>query len=204
MWAYLSRLHEMAQAANVRLHGFGICSWPIIRDFPWYSVDSSDASIGVRFGTLSVYDPYADTWRTWTWKDRAGWAKYGWLVREYEMSPDDFEKTGMLWAQRVALMTISARSWAIAADRLENRTRVYQTPVLNAQAIRSDPSYGTVGREVMETYENANRWAGTRVYVADPHGGRPAQRRNIEVWASEREWAKKKSPPGRQTATQGG
>jgi hypothetical protein len=135
-----------------------------------------------------VYDPYGDTWRTWTWKDKAGWAEWGWLVREYEMSPDDFEKTGMLWAQRRALMSISTRSWAVAAMRLEG-TLVYQTPVLNAQAIKADPNKAVVGREVMETYESSNRWA-TKLFLTDSSFARHwAGERGIGVFEENRDWA---------------
>lgn len=35
------RAHQIAERAGARLHGFGLSSIPLLRDLPWYSVDST-------------------------------------------------------------------------------------------------------------------------------------------------------------------
>lgn len=116
LWAYLSRLHGLAQAAGVGLHGFGLSSWPVIRGFPWRSVDSSTPGLGYRYGRIQAFDPYTDRWHMWALRDRRAWHRHGWLVREYGMAPADF--TGDNVAIRGALIQISARCWSRAASAL--------------------------------------------------------------------------------------
>lgn len=37
-------------------HGFGATCWEIASSLPWYSVDSSSWTAGIRFGTVPVFD----------------------------------------------------------------------------------------------------------------------------------------------------
>jgi hypothetical protein len=171
LWRYLAGLHAEAQEAGVKLHGFGLSSWPLIRRFPWYSVDSSTPGLGYRYGVMKVYDPYGDRIVTWGLHDRKKWQKYGWLVREYGMRPEDFRGTGP--AIRGALIAISARSWAHAARQLAD-TRVYIT---DGAFGSGEPSHGK-GAVRIGAFHDGNRWEhGTRLYVTDPH---PSATKNVE------------------------
>jgi hypothetical protein len=171
LWRYLDAVHARAGAAGTRLHGFGLGAWRLIERYPWFSADSSLASMGFRYGVVSAYDMYANTWRQWHLRDRKAWGRWGWLVREYEMTPDEFHGSNV--TARAPLITLAARSWSLAAKRLE--TRIYTTPHLSVSAIKS-PSTAPIGQELMRCYEDGNRWSPT-VYIADPH---PSANKNVE------------------------
>jgi hypothetical protein len=201
-WRYLSKLHDQAQASEVKLHGFGLCSWPVIRQFPWHSVDSSEASSGFRYGRVTCYDPYADTWRAWHLRDRQAWGRWGWLAREYEMTPTDFGGSNV--EAREALITIAARSWAVAARRCE--VEVYQAPHLSAAGIKSkNPAQAPTGRDVIAAYQRANDWegeaSGTTLYVAEAYTsqeGRRGSNWHFARWQDGVRWerARRDSSPG--------
>lgn len=150
LWAYLSRLHGLAQAAGVGLHGFGLSSWKVIRGFPWRSIDSSTPGMGYRYGRIQAFDPYTDRWHAWSLRDRRAWHRHGWLVREYGMTPDDFAGDNV--AIRTALIQIAARSWSRAAAALSTETYIADPP--------PTPKLAT---ERIAEWDRGNTW----VYVVD-------------------------------------
>jgi hypothetical protein len=154
LWAYLSRLHGLAQSAGVGLHGFGLSSWPVIRGFPWRSVDSSTPGLGYRYGRIQAYDPYTDRWHAWALRDERAWHRHGWLVREYGMAPGDFKADNV--TIRTALIQIAARSWSRAA-------RTLATVVYVVDAAMAQPQDGTTRLAV---FERGNRWS-----PPEPHTG---------------------------------
>lgn len=166
---YLGRLHAIAGERGTRLHGFGLSSWPMIRRFPWYSVDSSAPGSGYRYGRVMAFDPFADKWVTWGLRDKRAWHRHGWLVREYGMTPADF-RSPVNREVRAALIAIAARSWSRAASTLVS-TRFYLVDTATS-AMKGGPAHG----DVQAQWENGNGWD-TRVYVTDAaldqveHGG---------------------------------
>jgi len=52
---WLVRCFQAAGDAAV-FHGFGITSWPLLKDFRWYSADSSSWGYGFRFGKVPIFD----------------------------------------------------------------------------------------------------------------------------------------------------
>lgn len=213
---YLADVHERAARAGTALHGFGLGSWPMIERFPWYSADSSLASMGFRYGRVQVYDPYANTWRSWHLRDRKAWGRHGWLVREYGMSPREF--TGSNVEARSALIGLAARSWSLAAKRLA--TRVYTTPHLSVSTIKADGGTETA-RSIMRQYEDGNEDgariyavvtnnraqgqvedlaayvaadAGTALYLTDPHPSANKNYERIGPWHDGNRWAEEEAP----------
>jgi hypothetical protein len=153
LWSYLDRLHGLADAAGVKLHGFGLSAWPVIRAFPWHSVDSSTPCVGFRWGQIMVFDPYSDTWRVWRIRDRRAWHRYGWLVREYEMTWEDFDPEGSAALgspQRQALTTLAARSWKRAAMTVPD-CHLYIVDTITSKLTRGR-------RPQMGWWEDGNRW----------------------------------------------
>lgn len=71
-------------------HGFGATCWEIASSLPWYSVDSSSWTAGIRFGGVSVFDPVVGKFHTIQLGDRPAWAKHARLVRSYDFDPEDF------------------------------------------------------------------------------------------------------------------
>jgi len=52
---YLINAFKLAQGKAV-FHGFGVTSWEVMSQLPWYSVDSSSWGSGFRFGTIPLFD----------------------------------------------------------------------------------------------------------------------------------------------------
>lgn len=182
LWKYLATIHQMAGDAEVKLHGFGLSSWPVIRRFPWYSVDSSSAGSGYRYGRCTAYDHYTDSWKAWALRDSKAWHTHGWLVREYGLKPQDFK--GSNSAIRGNLIALAARSWSKAAKVLgdDHATRSYVT---DGAFGSSEP---TAGGSRIKAYEDANKW-GTRVYVTDPSESHNLNCQRIKTWQDANTWA---------------
>lgn len=51
-----NRYYSLARQFNVRVHGFGWTSIPSLKEFPFFSVDSTTWLGGVRYGTTYTYD----------------------------------------------------------------------------------------------------------------------------------------------------
>lgn len=173
MAGLLRDLHHQATEHHAHVHGLGVSSWPLIKHLPWTSVDTSSAGSGFRYGRVTAYDPYADTWPAWNLNDRRAWGRHGWLVREYNLDPQDFYDTGP--KVRIPLMRLASRSWARAAATLPNRRRVYavDSAIANAEphATPTAPT-GTPARRA-HTWNDGNR----HIYLAEPH---PTPSKNIE------------------------
>lgn len=215
LWKYLATIHQLAGEAGVKLHGFGLSSWPVIRRFPWYSVDSSSAGSGYRYGRCTAYDPFADKWAAWALRDAKAWHRHGWLVREYGLRPQDFK--GSNTAIRGNLIALAARSWARAAQVLadDHATRSYvtdgafasneptaggsrikayedgnrwTTKVYVADGATSTDKNGGAGAQLLADYEDGKRWA-TKVYVTDPHPSANKNCERIATWEDGNQWA---------------
>lgn len=177
LWKYLDRLHGLAAAAKVGLHGFGLSSWPVIRRFPWRSIDSSTPGTGYRYGRVHAFDPYTDRFLMWALRDRRAWHRHGWLVREYGMTPEQFHGDNV--AIRGALIQIAARSWSRAARSLRSRVHL------------ADTSTGDRGGERkttwMKMWEDGNRWD-TALYLGDPHPTPRVNCERIAAWEQGNTW----------------
>jgi hypothetical protein len=66
-------------------HGFGRTNLPELRDFPWYSVDSSSWGMGYRYGVVNLFDN--GKWVKISVGDHAGVYKYAHLVRAHGVDP---------------------------------------------------------------------------------------------------------------------
>lgn len=80
---------------SVRLHGLGITAVPMLRAYPWYSVDSTSWLSSARFGSSSTLkDPRIKRFeaRTHDYKE----LEYGEAVRWRQIE----EKVTRLWAER--------------------------------------------------------------------------------------------------------
>lgn len=62
-------------------HGFGMTTWPMLRRFPWYSVDSSSWGSGFRYGSLRLFD--RGRWVTVRLRDRTDIRAHHRLLESY-------------------------------------------------------------------------------------------------------------------------
>lgn len=119
---------------KAQLHGFGMTRWELVKRFPWRSVDSSSIGSGYRYGSVKVYDGYGRRWTSWRVADRRAWGKHGWLVREYGMTPQDFEdQDGTRQRSTRALILLATRSMARAVQDLAYGQQVYLVDAAMAQ-----------------------------------------------------------------------
>lgn len=56
LWRGLVHAHKLAQQRQVKLHGFGVTDWRMVRLLPWYSIDSTTYLVGARFGHVLSYE----------------------------------------------------------------------------------------------------------------------------------------------------
>ncbi len=114
----LVQAHLLAEG-RARLHGFGATSWTIAKQVPWDSVDSSSWTGCVRFFQLDLFDRRTATFRKLPLGDRALWYRHARQLAEIGADPEPFAS----WPKgkpikgddRVALLSMSARSYALAA-----------------------------------------------------------------------------------------
>ena len=78
---WLVRCFRLAEGRAV-YHGFGMTRWPIIRDFPFYSLDSSSWMSGYRYGSFPLFD-------------RGQWFKVQMFTRDAWQQADLIKKHGI-------------------------------------------------------------------------------------------------------------
>lgn len=124
LWNLLDLVHQIAADNDCGLHGFGLSTWPMIRRWPWRSVDSSSLGAAFRFGRVRLYDFYADRWLpAFKAADPAAWHQNGWLIREYGFDPAEFAGRSRKDLM-VPLLRLAGATWA-AADRAVPDTDIY-------------------------------------------------------------------------------
>lgn len=77
---WLAQAFRIAEGRAV-FHGFGLTAWQAVREFPWYSVDSSSWTSPYRWGTLTLFD--SGRWVTVRARDRADVLAHRDLLEDY-------------------------------------------------------------------------------------------------------------------------
>lgn len=113
--AWLVRAFQMAGDRAV-FHGFGLTSWRTIRDFPFYSVDSSSWGSGHRYGNVNLFD--RGRWVRVNVGDRECY-RHAALIRAHGEEPADIAERGRYHYSTA--VRISARAWMRAAAWLKER-----------------------------------------------------------------------------------
>ncbi len=119
MLAHTVRWFQIAREHGTALHGFGMTQWEMIATFPWYSVDSSAAGSGYRYGTVRMFDPEGARWCTVPLYSRTAWGRYGHLVRRFGLDPEVFIDRDRY--RRVYAVVLAALSWREAEQHLRKR-----------------------------------------------------------------------------------
>lgn len=79
---WLAKAFRIADGQAV-FHGFGLTSWNAIREFPFYSVDSSSWTTVYRYGVLRLYDEHRSRWESIRLRDQADARRHSRLLRDY-------------------------------------------------------------------------------------------------------------------------
>lgn len=98
---------------TTRVHGFGMTNWNVMQMFPWYSVDSSSWTSGVRYGQFQLFErgKMIDV----DMRNRALLLKQGDLLRRYGLTARGTVSRGDSF-DRDAIIRANLLSWSAAED----------------------------------------------------------------------------------------
>lgn len=112
---WLQRAFAIAGDTAV-FHGFGLTSWPAIREFPFYSVDSSSWTGPYRFQqVLRLFDPDTGRWYSVKLRERDSVREHLGILRRFQV-PVSTMKTSAGGYDRHVLAMASAKSYALAGE----------------------------------------------------------------------------------------
>jgi hypothetical protein len=100
------------------LHGFGMTRWPIIRDFPFFSVDSSAWGSGYRYGLLRLWNGDLGKFVSVKVGDDSAY-KHGDLCRAHGLEPAQVADRDQY--HQIYMRKASATAWARASMWLRER-----------------------------------------------------------------------------------
>jgi hypothetical protein len=83
---WLERCFRIADGRAV-FHGFGMTVWDVVRNMPFYSVDSSTWTQPYRFGVVKLFDGDRGQWVNFLMRDRAKVLQYRDLLRAHHTDP---------------------------------------------------------------------------------------------------------------------
>jgi hypothetical protein len=90
MRRWLAKAFTIAAKHDAQYHGFGQTSDHIVRDFPFYSIDSSSWLSGVRYGQIVLWDHESKRMVTANLGDPVSCYKYADLFRSHGHDPATF------------------------------------------------------------------------------------------------------------------
>ncbi|MDI9829712.1 hypothetical protein [Streptomyces sp. KAU_LT] len=87
--AWLDKVFRIADGRAV-FHGFGLTVDRALREFPFYSVDSSTWGSGFRFGIVKLFDDRTGRWTSLMQRDRQALLRHRDLIRAHHADPMAF------------------------------------------------------------------------------------------------------------------
>lgn len=118
VWRFCCKAFEVAKKRCV-YHGFGCTSWQTMRDFPWYSVDSSSWASGFRYGQVPIWDERRGRIFLIGIGDVRKWLKNAAIVRAMGFDPRDFADRNR--CDRTKLASIAAYAYILGERWLAKR-----------------------------------------------------------------------------------
>lgn len=119
--------YQIARKYNVRVHGFAWTELPLLKRYPFFSVDSTSWLSGIRYG--STYDYDGKNFKTYDSKK-----KYLRKAKKIKYLANEIEYDGILEEERIAINDMNLLAWTegfrkeflkIANYRLANRPVAY-------------------------------------------------------------------------------
>jgi hypothetical protein len=96
-----------------RVHGFGMTNWTMMQAFPWYSVDSSSWTSGVRYGQFQLFE--RGRMIEVDMRNRTQLLRQGDLLRRYGLTARGTVSRGAGF-DRDAIIRANLLSWSSAED----------------------------------------------------------------------------------------
>jgi len=164
---WLVRCFQLAKARAV-FHGFGVTTWRAMRDFPWYSVDSSSWGQGFRYGVLCLFCPRRKKRQRMKMGTRAVY-KEAELIRWYGFDPALFAVRDP--AIRPQVCTISALSSMVEETHIRSYRGLITPPGASSSEINTTPPTTDPGLKfyiVDGSPENlTNAAAGIKIFLGE-------------------------------------
>jgi hypothetical protein len=117
---YCKRVFKIATEIKqeVKIHGFGLTTHKLMREFPFFSVDSTTWLLPSKFGTVALYDPRRKRFFNWQRGSKRRLLKYYGMFRDcfavYDLEPYDLIKVN--WRD---LTAATAKGWMFCALDIE-------------------------------------------------------------------------------------
>ncbi|MBC9731154.1 hypothetical protein [Streptomyces sp. TRM68367] len=115
---WLAKAFKIADGRAV-FHGFGMTVWRALREFPFYSVDSSTWTSSFRFGVVKLFDPARGRFVKFTMRDKAQLLEHRDLLRAHHADPMHFATRATY--SRTAATVLAAIAWRRAEEYLRDR-----------------------------------------------------------------------------------
>ncbi len=106
---WLVRCFRIADRYDAKFHGFGQTRHEYLRNFPWYSVDSSSWGAAFRYGHIALWDAASKKFVGVTLWDRTSVYQHAQLIREHGAQPEQLLDRS-LYNRRIAVK-MSAKAW---------------------------------------------------------------------------------------------
>jgi hypothetical protein len=119
---------------EVKVHGFGLTTWNLLRMFPWYSVDSTSWMSGFRYAQLMLFDRRSGSFAVIPTRQAKDILKHSRLMHEYGLSAADVRADAY---NRDKMVAACVESWQRAEEYL-SRTKVYLGMQTNPGASQAD------------------------------------------------------------------
>lgn len=150
-------------------HGFGATSWEVIKDLPWYSVDSSSWGAGFRYGRVPLFDENRGKFVTAQLGDPTSCGKASKLFRRLGFDPLDFVDRSR--NDRAKICAVSALSYMKAEQWLRKRWGEIRIPARDSEPVVlrvhiSDANPARYGEAVAGSVD-----AGLRLHLSDTSNG---------------------------------
>lgn len=113
--AWLSRCFKILRP-DLRVHGFGMTSWPALKKWPWFSVDSSSWTAGFRYARLKLFDNKRGDMMDVNMRDNKDLLVNGELIRGYGLAAKELISQTY---DRDVLCGVCVESWQRAEAWLE-------------------------------------------------------------------------------------
>jgi len=154
---------------NAVFHGFGATSWEVIKDLPWYSVDSSSWGAGFRYGQVPLFDENRGKFVTAQLGDPVSCGKASKLFRSLGFDPLDFVDRSR--NDRAKICAVSALSYMKAEQWLRERWGEIHIPKRNSEPVGlrvhiADANPARYGEAVAGSVN-----AGLRLHLSDTSNG---------------------------------
>ena len=126
---WLVKCFKRRVGTDTEYHGFGLTGWPVMRSFPWLSVDSSSWGQGFRYGAIPLFDARQGRFMKAKLGDPISCAKHAHLFKQYGYDPADFADRARNDREKIcgvsALSYLHAEQWINARRNGKKKLTVH-------------------------------------------------------------------------------